>query len=154
MSNKKKVIMSIASTLLVLVAIVGTTLAVSADDGGITPSTSTIMERVAELYKNNTGVTLDPSQLQTAFDEAHQEIREQNRNTMLEQLIENGVITEEEATDLRDWLDEKPDIDFSSMKPRANQFFDNMKAPFGNVYGFRGFEKTGGLGRQCPTTAE
>lgn len=154
MSTKKKVVISIASALLVLVAIFGTTLAVSADDDSITPATSSIMERVAELYKNNTGITLDPNQLQAAFDEAHQEMREQSRNTMLERLIENGVITEEEANDLRNWLDEKPDIDFSGLKSRAGQFFNNMKAPFSNFDGFRGFKKAGGVGGQCPTTSE
>lgn len=154
MSTKKKVVISFVSTLLVLVAIFATTLAVSADDGDITPTATTIMERVAELYKNNTGFTLDPGQLQAAFNEAHQEVREQNRNTMLERLIENGVITEEEATDLREWINEKPDIDFGGLKSRTGQFFEKMKASFGNLHGHTGFGKFGGFGGQCPNTAE
>jgi hypothetical protein len=103
--------------LLVVIALVGTiggvVMAQSGDDEPTTtPETerNAYLDRVAEIYQEKTGVALDVDALKDSFCQAGQEKMEQAREQFRQRLIDEGVFTEEELTDLEDWWAARPDV--------------------------------------------
>jgi hypothetical protein len=95
-----------------------------------------MLEKVAAIYEENTGTAIDAQQLQTAFEQAGDEMRIEARNEFFQKLVGEGKITQDEADQYETWLDSRPDIDM----------------PFGHegrgpMRGFGGF---GGMFHGCP----
>jgi hypothetical protein len=78
-------------------------------------------DRLCELYQEKTGTELDREALQDSFAEIRSEMREQARlnhpdrapQTMQERLkhmVEEGMITQEQADEYQQWWDSKPDF--------------------------------------------
>lgn len=113
MSKKKKIILG---ALLSTAAIVGITsvVAFAHDEPEIETDPGArhdaLLERIAEIYEDNTGVALEPEALKDAFIEARDEMIEEALENRLDRLVEEGVLTQEEADELREWLESRPDI--------------------------------------------
>ena len=127
MKKWKKITLIVLAIAVALGGILGGALSVSADEED-TPVTggSTLIEKVAEIYERNTGTALDSSQLKAAFEEARQETFSEKRTELFTRLVENGIITQEEADEFKAWLDEMPDIDLGRIDNIGEKFFDNM----------------------------
>ncbi len=68
-----------------------------------------LLDRVVEIYEENTGVTLDTQALKDAFIQAGEEMRTEALDSRLQALIEQGKITQEQADQFRSWWQAKPD---------------------------------------------
>jgi len=140
--SKKFVIIAIL-TVVVLAGILGGVTIANADDETTNQTTtnnfSTLLDKVATIYQQNTGVAIDSQELQKAFTEAQKEMRNEALDKYLNSLVDQGKITQDQAKQYKDWLNAKPDV------------------PFGPGFkgGMRGFGKFGGMfggkfGGWCP----
>jgi len=71
---------------------------------------STLLEKVAVIYQQNTGVAIDAEQLAEAFKQATQEMCNNGADKFLDKLVEKGTITQDQADKYKSWLDARPDI--------------------------------------------
>jgi len=94
-----------------------------------------LLDRVCEIYQENTGVAIDPQQLKDAFVQALDEMELNALESRLQSLVDQGEITQEEADQYLEWWESKPDVPFN--------------------FGFRGFRsgcRLGGWGGPMPPT--
>ncbi len=105
MSKKVRVLVSVLVAIALLT--VGGAAAVMADDGSTptsnTTSTNGLLARVAE----NLGIT--DEELANAFEQAQQEIRDEAFIRYLDKAVEEGLITQQEAGEIIEWLEQKPE---------------------------------------------
>jgi len=71
-----------------------------------------LLEKVCAIYEDNTGVAIDADELSEAFKAAQEEMRDEAQAEHLARLVEEGVITEDEAAEIEEWLNSRPEIDF------------------------------------------
>ena len=64
-----------------------------------------LMTRVAEIVED-----IDQQELEDAFNQAQSELREQALDNRLQKLVEDGVLTQEQADAYKTWLEARPDI--------------------------------------------
>jgi len=123
--------------LLSVLAIVGTTAGVAladSEDGNESEATSQceeLLDRVCAIYEENTGIAIDPDQLQDAFAQARDEKVIERLESRLQDLVDQGELTQEEADEYLEWWQAKPDI---SLPGEA----------FGLGFGFGGRQPDGG----------
>ena len=96
-----------------------------------------MLDKVCEIYENNTGVAINPEELQKAFDQARSDIMAEARENFRQRLIDEGKITQEQFDEFDKWLESKPDVPF----PFGPRNHGGIR-PFGG--GFRGFHRFGG----------
>lgn len=72
------------------------------------PRHEVLLERVRDIYEENTGVALDSEELQNAFAQAQTLMRDEAMEARLQNLIDQGKITEEEADQLKEWWESRP----------------------------------------------
>ena len=108
MLKKKRLVIA----LIAIAATVGITTGVvfAQDDNEDAAQPESILERVCEIYEANTGVSIEPEALKDAFIEANQEMITEAVENRLDKLVEEGVITQEEADQLKEWWQAKPDV--------------------------------------------
>lgn len=153
--NKKLIFIEVLAVV-VLVASLGIAAVAHADDENTEQTennTSSFMEEVAEIYEENTGVALDPQELENAFIQARDQHSIEIRDNCLDKLVELGKITQEQADELKAWLDSQPDILTEEFKEWLDSrpditgifghngcgfmFFDRHNGRFGFGEGFR-----------------
>jgi hypothetical protein len=153
--SKKHIIIAVL-TVLVLGVALGSVAIAQADDEGInaaqTANVSTFMDKVAEIYQQNTGVGIDPEELKNAFTEARQAIRDEALDNYLQKLVDEGKITQEEADQFKAWLDSRPALpvdeyqEWWSARPDIPGLFGENNGigtgPFGRMH--RGMGNFGG----------
>jgi hypothetical protein len=110
-----------------------------------------LMEKVAEIYQANTGVAIDAAELQKAFEQAQQEIKDEAYNQFLQKLVDEGKITQEQLNEFKAWLESRPNLPIDEFRqwmeshPDIPYFFgsDNSSGmtPFGGMHRNNG--KTG-----------
>jgi len=69
-----------------------------------------LLDKVCEIYKEKTGVTIDPEELENAFADAQSEMRTEALENYLQSLVDQGTITQEQADQYKTWLESKPDV--------------------------------------------
>lgn len=69
----------------------------------------TLLDKVAQIYQKNTGVTLDTQQLKDAFTQAQTEMRDEALQSRLKDLVDQGKITQDQADAYLKWWQSKPD---------------------------------------------
>jgi flagellar basal body-associated protein FliL len=69
-----------------------------------------LLERVCEIYEENTGTTINADDLQAAFAQAQSEIRDEALQNYLQGLVDNDKITQEQADKLLEWWQSRPDV--------------------------------------------
>ncbi|MBN1862026.1 MAG: hypothetical protein JW790_00060 [Dehalococcoidales bacterium] len=72
-----------------------------------------LLERVCEIYEANTGVAIEPEALKDAFAAAQGEMMAEAMENHLDKLVEEGVITQEEADQFKEWWQARPDTPLS-----------------------------------------
>jgi len=110
--NKKALIITLASVAAVIGITSGSVLAQgeNEDPPQAGEQQEAVLERICEIYEANTGVAIDPEELQNACTEAREEIMEEAMANRLANMVENGIITQEEADQYLEWLEARPDI--------------------------------------------
>jgi hypothetical protein len=76
-----------------------------------TDNVSSFLQKVVDIYKDNTGDTIDPEQLQKAITEARQAIRDEALDNHLQKLVDDGKITQEQADQFKAWWEARPSLD-------------------------------------------
>jgi hypothetical protein len=110
MRRSKKFIMVTALAAVVLVSsITGVVLAQNGDYSQPEARHEALLERVCEIYQQNTGVAIDSEALKDAFAQARSEMRAEALQNRLQALVDEGTITQDEADQWTEWWESKPD---------------------------------------------
>jgi len=159
MTTRRKIIAgALVATMAVTGLIVGT---VSADDEDRDGPVNSLLARVAEI------LDIDQDDLEDAFRQALEEQREQRQDEMqaardarMQELIDQGVLTEEQSEEWQEWLESRPDNreemqEWLESRPDMGDAFPFAQGrgmrPGGMMRGggMRAFGAAGGFG--CPT---
>lgn len=127
--SKKFIIGTILAVVLLAGSIGGAVLA--ADDSEVSDAEAaydTLLERVCAIYEEKTGSTIDQDALKESFADAQEEMRNDAMETWLQNQVDEGRITQEEADQYLEWWQNRPDISVG----------------FGLRGGHRGFAEFGG----------
>lgn len=115
MGRKKKFIIVGLLVLVVLGGTLGGIAIAQANDQSTnqtnaTSQLSTLLDKVASIYQQNTGVAIDSQELAKAFTQAQKEMRSTALDNYLNNLVTKGIITQDQANQFKTWLDSKPNI--------------------------------------------
>jgi hypothetical protein len=69
-----------------------------------------LLDRACAIYQENTGVTIDSGQLKDALDQAQGELQQEALESRLQNLVDEGKITQEQADQYLQWWQSRPDI--------------------------------------------
>ena len=70
-----------------------------------------LLDRACAIYEEETGVTIDSEQLKDALKQAQSELRDEALQNLLENLVDEGKITQEEADQYLEWWQSRPDVE-------------------------------------------
>jgi hypothetical protein len=164
--RSKKFLIPVISVIVIGATLGGVAIA-NADDENSGNQTQVIkdnlLDKVAEIYEQNTGTAIDSAELQKAFTEARQAIQDEALDNFLKKLVTDGKITQEQADQYKTWLDarpafpteefktwmeSRPDIPglFGGRFPGGMMPFDGMRGIMGKIRMRIG----GGVGDWCP----
>jgi uncharacterized protein HemX len=110
--SKKFIIIALLAVVVLAGSIGGVVFAQTENEEDNSPATqqAALLEKVATIYEENTGVAIDPDQLKAAFKQAGQEMQDAALDKYLSGLVDEGKITQEQAQEYKDWLKAKPDV--------------------------------------------
>jgi len=133
--GKKFIIAAILAAIILAGSIGG---AVLASDNGDDSQTATecedMLNRVCEIYENKTGIAIDPEVLKESFAQVTSEKQMEALEAWLETLVEEGVITQEQADQYQEWMQAKPDVPIGPGFPGRSRFRDAT-----GMFGFGNF---------------
>ena len=127
-----------------IIGLLVTALAVTASLGGVALAQEeeednqpdTLLGRVAEILE------IDQQRVEDAFAQAKAEMKEDAQDRFFQKLIDEGIITEEEAVEYREWLESRPDM--GEYKDQLKDWFESM--PDVDISGGKGFKNFGHFG--------
>jgi polyhydroxyalkanoate synthesis regulator phasin len=93
----------ILTAVLVPVLIVGATASIALAQDETGGKRGALFARVAEI------LGIEQQKVEDAFKQASQELKEEARNQKLQDLVDNGNITQQEADEYKAWLESRPD---------------------------------------------
>jgi len=128
MWRSKKFIAIAVVVAVVLVGSIGGIVSAQSDNGDDSPlgaQRGALLDRVCEIYEENTGVAINQQELKDAFAQTQSEMRDEALDRHLQKLVEQGKMSQDEANQYQEWRQAKPDIPL----PR----------PFNCGSGFQGF---------------
>ncbi len=99
-----------------------------------------LMDKVAEIYQQNTGTAIDSQELQKAFEQAQTALRSDRLDAILQKLVDEGKITQEQADQWKAWWDSRP----------SSAFSDEFKTWMESRPDIPGMFGAGGSGRVMP----
>ena len=116
--RRRKWFISVILSIVLIGGIAGGVM-VAADDGSgnvdqqnqLADRHQELLDRVCAIYQENMGVAIDPEQLKDAMHQAGGELREEALESKLQNLVEDGKLTQEEADNYLEWWQSRPDID-------------------------------------------
>jgi hypothetical protein len=111
--SKKFIIISLIVAIVAIGSISGVALAQGGEDNGPAAGDGNLMERACAIYEENTGVAIDQQALQEAIAQAQNEMQTAAMEARLDKMVEDGVLTEEQAQQLQDWWQSRPDVPFA-----------------------------------------
>jgi len=132
MRRSKKFIVIALAAVLVVGSAVGVVLAADNgdEDGSLPVGHGALLDRICEIYEENTGTTIDPKALQDAFAQARIEMRDEVLQNRLQNLVEQGEITQDEADQYLEWWQARPDV-VAGFGFRGHGKFRGMGGPLG-----------------------
>ncbi len=165
--SRKFIIIGVLATALIISACIGGVALAQSGGGSDNQSQSrfeTLLSKVCEIYQAKTGVAIDQAALRDAFTQAEKEMRTEALQDYLQNLVEQGKITQEQADEylkwwqakpdmeqyrqqLEEWLKTRPDIPSEFKEWREAMPDIPLPGPFG---GFGGMGRIRGWGRLCP----
>jgi len=87
-----------------------------------------LLDRACAIYEEETGVAIDSGQLKDALDQAQTEMRDEALESRLQNLVDEGKITQEEADQYLVWWQSRPDIELPLPRPGGHR-------PVGSIAG-------------------
>jgi hypothetical protein len=109
--SKKFIIIAVLTVVALVGSIGGIVMAQTEDEAnGPEAQQEALLEKVCAIYEENTGDTIDAEALQEAIDQARDEMQDEAQDKFLQNLVDEGKITQEEADQYQAWLEAKPDI--------------------------------------------
>lgn len=133
----RKVMVIALAAVLVVGSAVGVATVYAADNGdedGSPPEAQhwalLELDRVCEIYEENTGTTIDQQALEDAFAQARSGIQAEAMQNRLANLVEKGQITQDEADQYLEWWQSRPDIAVG-FGFRGHGGFGGMGGPLG-----------------------
>lgn len=109
--SKKFIIVTVLAVVLLSGSIVGIALAANnGDDTQAKAPGEDILGKVCAIYQQKTGVAIDQEALKAAFAQAQSEMQKEREQARLQDLVEQGKITQEQADTYQKWWDAKPDV--------------------------------------------
>ena len=130
--SKKFLLVAVLATMVLAGSIGGIALAQTENDDDSQPQT--LLERVAAILVDE-GVNITSEQLKDAFTQAQSDIRTEAMEDRLAQLVQEGVIEQDEADAYLEWQQVRPDVP--------------VGFGFGGRGGFRGMGGVRGFGGLC-----
>ena len=114
---RRKWFIPVVLSLLLIGSVVGGLVAL-ADDSSINPEDQAetvgryqiLLDRACAIYEEETGVAIDSEQLRDALNQARAELHEEALKNRLQNLVDEGHITQEEADQFLEWWQSRPDI--------------------------------------------
>ncbi|MGA7678051.1 MAG: hypothetical protein WCA51_06730 [Dehalococcoidia bacterium] len=101
----KKIQKIVLATILVAVMLIASIPVIAlAQEGKAPERQGTLIARVAEI------LGIDQQELENALKQAQTESREETLNARLQELIAEGTLTQEQANELKAWMEAKPDV--------------------------------------------
>ena len=116
MKKSKKFVIALALGAAILAGSLGGVV-LAADNGDENESATRMeimLDKVATNYFGLTGEELDIEALQSAFNQAQDDMRAEALQDRLDNLVADGVITQEEADEYSEWWQSKPDVSIGS----------------------------------------
>ena len=112
---KKKFILIGLLVVVVLGGTLGGIAIAQANDQGTSQTDNTsrlsaLLDKVASIYQQNTGVAINAQELAKAFTQAGKETRDTALDNYLNNLVTNGKITQDQANQYKTWLNSRPDV--------------------------------------------
>jgi uncharacterized membrane protein len=80
------------------------------DQSQATNRCQALLDRVCAIYEEKTGVAIDSEQLKDALKQAQSEMRDEALEKWLQNLVNKGEITQEEADQYLQWWQSRPEI--------------------------------------------
>jgi len=113
MWRRKKFIVIAVLVAVMLAGSIGGVLLAADDEDDSQPEArcGALWDKVSEIYEQKTGVALDQEALKDAFAQAQSEMRTEALDSYLQNLVDQGKITEEEADQFKAWLQAKPEME-------------------------------------------
>jgi hypothetical protein len=153
MWRSKKFIIIAVLTVVVLGAILGGYAIAQANDqnNSQTPNSTnftTLLDKVATIYQQNTNVAIDSQELAKAFTQAQKEMRDEALDNYLNNLVAKGKITQDQAKQYKDWLNSKPDVQIGPGFKGGPRGFGRFGGMFGGFRGWRAPTNNSGTSTQ------
>jgi len=118
MRKRRWFIPVVVVSVLLIAGTVGGVLVAGSDSSGnaedqsqITDRYQALLDRACAIYQESTGATVDSEQLRHALDQAQGELWDEALETRLQNLVDDGQITQEEANQYLEWWQSRPDIE-------------------------------------------
>jgi hypothetical protein len=144
MRKRKWFIPAVLLSVLLIGGITGGVIAAADDSSSNTEDQSQIadrhqalLDRACAIYQENTGVAIDSEQLKDALNQAQGELQEKALESRLQNLVDEGKMTQEEADQYLEWWQSRPDIEIPLPGLGGH-------GPGGGMMWGRGFQAWGG----------
>lgn len=118
MRKRKWFIPVVVVSVLLIGGIVGGVVVAGSDNSSNTEDQSqttdryqALLDRACAIYEEETGITIDSEQLKDALEQARSEIQDEALESRLQDLVDEGKITQEEADQYLEWWQSRPDIE-------------------------------------------
>jgi uncharacterized protein HemX len=129
--SKKFIVIALLAVVVLAGSIGGVVYAQSGNDDNTQTKAQALLDKVAEIYQQNTGVAIDSEQLKTAFTQAEKELRDTALDNYLQSLVDQNKITSDQAQQYKTWLNSKPDVPLAPGFPGGQ-----MRRGFGRFGGW------------------
>jgi len=111
--SKNFIIIAVLAVVVLVGSIAGVALAAdNGEEDGSPPEArqGALLDRVCEIYQENTGVAINPQELKDAFAQARSEMWDKALHSRLQKLVEQDKITQEQADQYKEWWQSRPDV--------------------------------------------
>lgn len=127
MQKRKWLIPTVVASVLLIGGIVGGVVVAASDSSSSTEEQSepadrcqAFLDRACAIYEENTGVAIDSEQLRDALNQARKEMQDEALASWLQNLVDNGKITQEQADQYLEWWQSRPDIELPGLGGRRH----------------------------------
>jgi len=108
--SKKLILIGVVAVLVLAGGIVEVVMAQNEENTQVQTRQQALLQRVCEIYEENTGVAIDLQELENAFIEARKEMELEALKERMKKLVEEGRINEEQAEQYLEWWQSRPDV--------------------------------------------
>lgn len=134
--SKKFLVVAVLATVVLIGGIGGAVLAADNGDGS---QSKTLITRVAEI------LGIDQQEVEDAFTQARSEMQTETLDNYLQNLIDEGKISQEQADQYKTWLQTRPDVGpYQQQLKEWQQMRPDVPMP-GGFSGSRGMGGMGGM---------